>query len=127
MSVDFPVQPFYAQWQCTAHLGIVAELCQRGLSEVFGQRVAGPAVDAKREVDGDFALRLGGMQPATRQVEGITGLQHSVDVSLVLRGLGDGGATVGPGLITQGSAWTGSWMIQRLVPSICRTKTSWTS
>ena len=99
--VDLPVRSVDAQWQCTAHLGIVAQRCERGLGELFGQCVAGPAVDSKREVDGDLALRLGGMQPATRQVEDIPWLEHRVDVGLAFRGLGHGGAAIGPGLITQ--------------------------
>ena len=52
-------------------------------------------------MDRDLALRLGGMQPATRQVEDIAGLEHRVDVGLAFSGLGDGGAAIGPGLAAQ--------------------------
>ncbi len=78
-------------------------------------------------MDRDLALSRGRMEPSARQVEGIAGFEDRVDRRLCRGGPTDGLTAVRPRLVARGESKTGSWMTQRFVPWIWRTKTSWTS
>ena len=98
---DFLLRSVDTQWQGPAHPWIVTQRGKRGLCQMLGQGMAGPGVNTQGEMDGDFPLRLGGMQPASRQVKDIARLEDRVDVRRALSGLFDGGAAIRPRLASQ--------------------------
>src|SRR5688500_14224450 len=95
------VRHVYSKRQGGADHRIVGNGPQGLLEDLLCERKARPDVDAARQVGADTPERRRSVEVSPREVEAVSGLEHSLHQRLLFSALRDISSAVVPGLIAQ--------------------------